>query len=91
MDKSSFVSSVAAKSGLSKSDAEKAVRAFTDAVSDLLSQGDSLSLPGFGVFQVRQRAARQGRNPQTGETIQIAAATVPAFKPSKNLKEKVNR
>lgn len=91
MDKNAFVNSIAQNSGLSKSEAEKAVRAFTDTVSDLLARGDSLSLVGFGTFQVRQRAARQGRNPQTGSPIQIAAATVPAFKASKGLKDKVNR
>ncbi len=90
MDRSTLVDSIANKAGLKKSDADKALRAFIDSVSQALESGDSVSLVGFGVFQVRDRAAREGRNPQTGETIQIAAAKVPAFKASKNLKDKVN-
>jgi len=90
MDKNTLVDSIANKAGLKKGDADKALRAFIDSVSEALERGDSVSLIGFGIFQVRERAARQGRNPQTGETIQIAAAKVPAFKASKNLKDKVN-
>lgn len=90
MDKSTLVDSIANQAGLKKAEADRALRAFLDSVSEALGKGDSVSLVGFGTFLVRQRAARQGRNPQTGATIQIAAAKVPAFKPSKNLKDKVN-
>ena len=91
MDKSALVSSIADNSGLKKSESERALSAFMEAISEALGRGENVSLVGFGTFQVRQRAAREGRNPQTGATIQIAAAKVPAFKPSKNLKEVVNR
>lgn len=91
MDRNTLVDSIANKSGLTKGDADKALRAFIDSVSEALEKGDAVSLVGFGVFQVRDRAARQGRNPQTGETIQIAASKAPAFKVSKSLKDRVNR
>ena len=89
MTKADLVNSIAEKAGLSKADAEKALKAFTDAVTDALKAGEKVSLVGFGTFTVRERAARTGRNPQTGATIQIAAAKVPAFKAGKALKDAV--
>ena len=79
MTKADFVAAVATKSGLTKADAEKAVKAFTGAVTELLKKGDKLVLPGFGSFSVAARAARIGRNPQTGKELKIAATTVPRF------------
>jgi DNA-binding protein HU-beta len=77
------------KSGLSKRDAEKAVNAFIETVSEALRQGDRVSVVGFGTFEVRQRAARKGRNPQTGKEIEIPASRTPAFKAGKTLREAV--
>ena len=77
------------KSGLAKKDAEAALNAYTAVVTDTLKSGDSVQLIGFGTFEVRERAARTGRNPHTGETIEIAAAKVPAFKPGKGLKDAI--
>ena len=71
-------------------DADKALNAFIEVVSESLQKSESVQLVGFGTFEVRQRAARDGRNPQTGETIHMPAAKVPAFKAGKALKEKVN-
>jgi DNA-binding protein HU-beta len=76
--------------GSSKADAERAVEVLTHVISDALEKGDSVSLPGFGTFEVRERAARTGRNPKTGEKLKIAAAKVPAFKPGSTLKAAVN-
>jgi len=90
MNKSELVASMAEKSGLTKADCARAVEAFTDAVGDAISSGDSLSLVGFGTFSVRDRAARLGRNPRTGEEIQISAAKMPTFKPGKALKDLAN-
>ncbi len=88
MNKSELVSAVAAN-GLSKKDAEVAVNAVFGAISDALAKGDSVQLIGFGTFSVKERAAREGRNPRTGETVKIAASKVPAFKAGKGLKDKV--
>ena len=90
MNKKELVAEMALKSGLAPKEAEKALDAFMEAVSASLEQGQSVQLIGFGIFEVRQRAARDGRNPQTGETIHMPAAKVPAFKAGKALKEKVN-
>ena len=90
MTKAELISAVAEKSGLKKVDAEKAVAAFIASVTTALKQGDKLSLVGFGTFATAKRAARKGQNPQTGKKINIPAATVPKFKPGKNLKEAVN-
>lgn len=87
MNKVDFVAKVAEKSGLSKKDAEQAVNSFIETVGEALATGDKVQLIGFGTFETRKRAARQGRNPQTGETIQIDEAVVPAFKPGNKLKE----
>ena len=89
MNKNEFVAAIAEKSGLTKKDAETALNACTAVVTDVLKAGDSVQLIGFGTFEVRERAARQGRNPLTGETIEIAAAKVPAFKPGKALKDAI--
>ena len=89
MTKTELVAAVAAKSELSKKDAEKAVNAVIDAVSETLKSGDKVQLVGFGTFEVRERAEREGKNPATGEAIHIAATKVPAFKAGKALKDLV--
>lgn len=89
MNKTEFVGQVAKTAGLSQKDAAKAVDAVFSTVSGALKKGDKVSLIGFGNFEVRSRAARKGRNPQTGKEINIAASKVPAFKPGKALKEAV--
>ena len=86
MTKADFVAAVAEKSGLTKADAEKAVNAFTGAVTELLKNGDKLVLPGFGSFSVAARAARIGRNPQTGKELKIAASKSGKFSAGKDLK-----
>ena len=91
MNKAEFVAAVAAKSGMTKKDADSAVTAVVDVIKDLLAADDKLQLPGFGTFFVNERAARDGRNPRSGEVIHIAAAKVPAFRPSKVLKESVKQ
>ena len=90
MNKSELIDAIAANSGLSKADAGRALDGFTDAISGALSGGDSVSMVGFGTFAVKHRAARAGRNPRTGETIQIKASNNPAFKAGKALKDAVN-
>ena len=87
MNKSDFVAAVADSAELSKVDAGRAVEAFIETVTKALKEGDTVTLVGFGTFSVRKRAARQGRNPQTGETIKIKASKSPAFKPGKGFKE----
>ncbi|RAS87783.1 HU family DNA-binding protein [Priestia endophytica] len=89
MNKTELVNAVAAQSELTKQDAAKAVDALFKTISDTLSKEEKIQLIGFGTFEVRERAARAGRNPQTGEEMQIAASKVPAFKPGKELKEAV--
>ena len=90
MTKADLVNSIAEKAGLSKADAEKALKAFTDAVTDAMKAGEKVSLVGFGTFSVGQRAARTGQNPQTGAKINIPAAKVPKFKAGKALKDAIN-
>lgn len=90
MNKKELIDVVATEAGLSKTDADGAISATFDAISGALSRGDKADIPGFGNFVVRQRAARQGRNPQTGETINIAASKAVGFKVSSVLKKKVN-
>ena len=90
MTKADLVNAMAEKAGLSKTDAEGALKAFTSAVTDALKAGEKVAMVGFGTFSVADRAARTGQNPQTGEKIQIAAAKVPKFKAGKALKEAVN-
>ncbi len=89
MNKTELVNAVAEKAELSKKDAEKAVAAVLSAVEDALVAGDKVQLIGFGTFEVKQRAARTGHNPQTGETIEIAAAKIPSFKAGAALKNAV--
>ena len=90
MTKADLVNTIAEKAGLSKADAEKALKAFTDAVTDAMKAGEKVSLVGFGTFSVGQRAARTGQNPQTGAKINIPAAKVPKFKAGKALKDSIN-
>ena len=90
MNKTELVAAVAEKSVLSKKDAEAAVKAFTDVVSDELVKGEKIQLVGFGTFEVSERAAREGRNPKTGETMKIEASRTPKFKAGKALKDMVN-
>jgi len=90
MNKGELVEAVAAAAGLSRADAGKAVDATLDAVTKTLKNGGSVSLVGFGTFSVKSRAARMGRNPRTGQAIQIAASNVPGFKAGKGLKDAVN-
>lgn len=89
MNKTELVASVAEKAGLSKKDADKAVAAFIDSVVDTLKAGDKVQLVGFGTFEVRERAARTGINPQTKQTIKIAASKNPVFKAGKALKDAI--
>lgn len=90
MNKVDFVAAVAEKAGISKKDAGNAVDAFAGVVTEALTKGEKVSLVGFGTFEVKERAAREGRNPQTGETMQIAASKVPSFKAGKTFKDAVN-
>lgn len=90
MNKTDLIAKVAELTDLSKKDATKAVDAVFDAISDSLQSGDKVQLVGFGNFEVRERQARKGRNPQTGEEIDIAASKIPAFKPGKSLKDLVS-
>ena len=90
MNKSDLVAAIADDSGLTKADAARALSATTAAISGALASGDKVSITGFGSFLVRARAARTGRNPQTGAAIQISASNVAAFKAGKLLKESVN-
>ncbi|HIX71231.1 HU family DNA-binding protein [Enterococcus diestrammenae] len=89
MNKAELISAVAEKSGLTKKDATAVLAAIIDTVETTLKNGDSVQIMGFGTFEVRERAARKGRNPQTGEEIQIKASKTPAFKPGKQLKDAV--
>lgn len=89
MRKPELAAAIAEQADLSKEKASEVITAITDQITKALSEGESVSLIGFGTFEVRQRAERQGKNPQTGEPITIKAATVPAFKAGKGLKEAV--
>jgi len=89
MNKTELVNAVAETAELSKKDAQKAVDAVFESITEALKNEDKVQLIGFGNFEVRERAARKGRNPQTGEEIEIAASKVPAFKPGKALKDSV--
>lgn len=90
MNRKELVEALAAKTESTKADAERAVAGLIDIISGTLKKGDSLSLVGFGTFEVRKRAARTGRNPKTGEELKIKAAKVPAFKAGATLKATVN-
>ncbi len=89
MNKQDLIGLVAEKAGLSKKESDAAITTIIDGIADALAKGDKVQLVGFGTFEVRQRQAREGRNPSTGEAIKIAASKVPAFKPGKALKDKV--
>ena len=91
MNKTELVAAIAEKTELSKKDTEKALKAFIDVVSEELQKGEKIQLVGFGTFEVAQRAAREGRNPLTGETMQIKASKAPKFKAGKALKDAVNK
>lgn len=90
MNKSDLIEAVAKKTDLSKADAGRAIDAVFDSITAALKKGDKVSLVGFGTFGVRKRAARKGRNPKTGATIQIKAGKTPGFKSGKALKDAVN-
>ncbi len=90
MNKTDLIDAIAESADISKAAAGRALDGFVDAVTDALKKGDQVSLVGFGSFTVRERAARTGRNPQTGATIQIKASKSPAFKAGKALKDAVN-
>ena len=90
MNKAEFVAAVADAAELSKTDAASAVDAVISVITKTLKKGETVTLVGFGTFEVRKRAARQGRNPKTGETIKIKASKNPSFKAGKALKEAVN-
>ena len=89
MTKTDLIAQVAANTEMSKKSAEMAVNAAFEALGKAMAEGEKISISGFGTFEVRERAARTGRNPHTGETIEIAAAKVPAFKPGKGLKDAI--
>ena len=89
MNKTELIAAVAEKTDLSKKDADAAVSAVPGAIPDALKAGDKIQLVGFGTFEVRNRAAKQGRNPRTGETMTVPASKVPAFKAGKALKDAV--
>ena len=91
MNKSDLISAIAANSGLSKKDSEKALTATVDAITNALVEGDKVQLVGFGIFDVKDRAARIGRNPKTKESINIPATRTPQFKAGKALKDAVSK
>ena len=90
MNKTELVEAMAKQAGISKKDAEAAVKAFTETITAALKKGDKVQLVGFGTFEVSERAAREGRNPQTGATMKIKASKAPKFKAGKALKDAVN-
>ena len=90
MNKTELIAAVAEKAEISKKDSEKALKAFIDVVTEQLKAGDKVQVVGFGTFEVSERAAREGRNPQTGETMKIEACKAPKFKAGKALKDAVN-
>ena len=90
MNKTELVAAMAEQTNLSKKDVEAALKAFVDVVAEELKKGEKVQLVGFGTFEVSERAAREGRNPQTGETMQIKASKTPKFKAGKALKDMVN-
>ncbi|ROH86902.1 HU family DNA-binding protein [Pseudomethylobacillus aquaticus] len=90
MNKQELIEQIAASADISKAAAAKVIDAFTDSITSALKKGDSVTLIGFGTFAVSERAARTGRNPQTGAELQIAARKAPAFRPGKALKDALN-
>ena len=91
MNKTELIAAAAERSGLTKKDAEKALNAALDAITAALVAGDKVQVSGFGIFEVKEREARMGRNPQTGEPMEIAASKVPAFKASKTMKDALGK
>lgn len=91
MNKTELVAAMAEQAGVSKKDAEKVLKAFTDVVADELKKGEKVQMVGFGTFEVSERAARDGRNPQTGAVMKIAASKAPKFKAGKALKDEINK
>ena len=91
MNKTELIAAAAERSGLTKKDAEKVLNAAIDAISAALVQGAKVQVSGFGIFEVKEREARVGRNPRTGEAMEIAASKVPGFKASKTLKDAVSK
>lgn len=91
MNRTDLIAAIAKKTELSKKDAEKALKAFTEVVADELKKGEKIQLVGFGTFEVSERAARTGRNPQTGAEMEISASKTPKFKAGKALKDTVNK
>ena len=90
MNKTELLAAVAEQADISKKDAEKALKAFVDVVTEEMKKGEKVQLVGFGTFEVSERAAREGRNPQTGKTMKIEACKAPKFKAGKALKDAVN-
>ncbi|HIX63907.1 MAG TPA: HU family DNA-binding protein [Candidatus Mediterraneibacter colneyensis] len=90
MNKTELIAAIAEKAEISKKDSEKALKAFIDVVTEQLKNDDKVQLVGFGTFEVSKRAAREGRNPQTGKTMKIAACKAPKFKAGKALKDAIN-
>lgn len=90
MNKTELIAAIAEKAEISKKDSEKALKAFVDVVTEQLKNDDKVQLVGFGTFEVSKRAAREGRNPQTGKTMKIAACKAPKFKAGKALKDAIN-
>ena len=90
MNKTELIAAIAEKAEISKKDSEKALKAFVDVVTEQLKNDDKVQLVGFGTFEVSKRAAREGRNPQTGKTMKIEACKAPKFKAGKALKDMVN-
>ena len=91
MNKTELIAAAAERSGLTKKDAEKALNAAIEAITAALAEGDKVQVSGFGIFEVKTREARMGRNPRTGEPMEIAASTTPSFKASKTLKDAVSK
>ena len=91
MNKTELVAAVAEQADISKKDAEKALKAFVDVVTEEMKKGEKVQLVGFGTFEVSERAAREGRNPQTGKTMKIEACKAPKFKAGKALKDLINK
>ena len=90
MNKTELIAAIAEQAEISKKDAEKALKAFVDVVTEQLKEGEKVQLVGFGTLEVSERAAREGRNPQTGETMEIKASKTPKFKAGKALKDMMN-
>lgn len=91
MNKTELIEAIASRTDMTKTDVDKVISSLVDVITDALAGGDKVSLKGFGIFEVRARDARIGRNPRTGETMEIAASKVPAFKASSALKKVVNK